>query len=430
MTSLFETPPAVVAERASRVRYRVVALAILLAAVTYLDRVCISRLAGQIMGDLSLSEHQMNFVFAAFALAYALFEIPTARWADRRGTRKVLARIVAWWSCFTIATAGAFSYGSLLVTRFLFGMGEAGAWPCVTSTFARWIPAKERGTVQGIFFTGAHISGGLTPMLVTVLMQYLHWRTIFMLFGMVGFVWAAAWYRWFRDDPSQHPQVNEAERELILRGRQAAASHHASREYWLRLATHRNTWPLCLMYIGNVCAYYFCITWLPTYLEKRYGLSAVQLGVAAGMPLMVSVLGDLLGGVTTDRVTRRFGLRIGRSGVGAVAYGLAGVAMFLAANANQPALCVGLLSLAVALAMFTLAAAWATCIDIGGDHSGVVSATMNTAGNGFAMLMPFLAIFLKDRFGTWDAPLYMMSAMFFIGTVCWCLIDPRRRVFD
>ena len=430
MTSLFETPPAVAAQAASRVRYRVVALAILLAAVTYLDRVCISRLAGRIMADLSLSEHQMNFVFGAFALAYALFEIPTARWADRHGTRKVLTRIVAWWSAFTIATAGAFSYGSLLVTRFLFGMGEAGAWPCVTSTFARWIPAKERGTVQGIFFMGAHISGGLTPLLVTVLMQSLHWRTIFMLFGMVGFVWAAAWYRWFRDDPTQHPQVNEAERELILGGRQPAASHHASWAYWRRLATHRNTWPLCLMYIGNVCAYYFCITWLPTYLEKRYGLSAVELGVAAGMPLMVSVLGDLLGGVTTDRVSRRFGLRIGRSGVGAAAYGLAGVAMFFAAAANQPVLCVGLLSLAVAAAMFTLGAAWATCIDIGGNHSGVVSATMNTAGNGFAMLVPFLAIFFKDWFGTWDAPLYMMSATFFIGMVCWCLIDPRQRVFD
>lgn len=430
MMSRFERPSTIGVQGASHVRYGVVALTILLGAVTYLDRVCISRLAQQIMADLSLSEHQMNFVFAAFALAYALFEIPTARWADRCGTRGVLTRIVVWWSALTIATAGAFGYGSLLVTRFLFGMGEAGAWPCVTSTFARWIPAKERGTVQGIFFTGAHISGGLTPMLVTVLMQSLHWRTIFVLFGMVGFAWAAVWYWWFRDDPAEHPRVNEAERELILHGRRPPTPHQASGQYWRRLATHRNTWPLCLMYIGNVCAYYFCITWLPTYLERRYGLSSVQLGVAAGMPLMVSVLGDLLGGVTTDRVSRRFGLRIGRSGVGAVAYGLAGVAMFFAAVANQPVLCVGLLSLAVAAAMFTLGAAWATCIDIGGSYSGVVSATMNTAGNGFAMLVPFLAIFFKDWFGTWDAPLYMMSATFFIGMVCWCLIDPRQRVFD
>ena len=430
MRGSVEMPSVTAAERATRVRYGVVALAILLAAVTYLDRVCISRLAQKIMDDLDLSEHQMNFVFSAFALAYALFEIPTARWADRRGTRLVLARIVAWWSTFTIATAAAFNFASMLVTRFLFGMGEAGAWPCVTSTFARWIPAKERGTMQGIFFMGAHISGGLTPLLVTVLMGCLPWRLIFVIFGMVGFVWVAAWYVWFRDDPSEHPRVNEAERELILTGRRPAAEHGASWAYWLRLATHRNTWPLCLMYIGNVCAYFFCITWLPTYLEKRFGLSELEVGIAAGMPLTLSVVSDLFGGLTTDRMTRRFGLRIGRCGLGAVAYTLAGVAMFFAAASGKPLICVPLLSLAVALAMFTLGAAWATCIDIGGSHSGVVSATMNTAGNGTAMVFPFLAIFLKDHFGTWDAPLYMMSAVFFVGVVCWCLIDPRKRVFD
>ena len=430
MTSLGETPSGIGVERATRVRYKVVALTVLLAAVTYLDRVCISSLAPEIMADLSLSEDQMSFVFSAFALAYALFEIPTARWADRHGTRKVLTRIVAWWSTLTIATAGAFNYGSLLVTRFLFGAGEAGAWPCVASTFSRWIPANERGRVQGVFFVGAHLSGGLTPIFIAAMMPYLHWRTIFVLFGMVGFVWAVGWYRWFRDDPSQHPQTNQPERRLILAGRREAASHRARWRYWLRLFTHRNTWPLCLMYVANVAAYFFCITWFPTYLREQYGLDKMALGVYAGMPLTLSVLGDLFGGVTTDGLTRRFGLWIGRSGLGAVAYALAGVAMYFAANAGQPAACVLLLSLAVALAMFTLGAAWATCIDIGGSHSGVVSATMNTAGNGIAMLMPFLTIFLKDRFQTWDAPLYMMSALFLIGTVCWCLIDPRKRVFD
>jgi len=430
MASLSEAPSSTGVERATHVRYGVVALAVLLAGVTYLDRVCISKLAPEIMRDLRLSQYQMSFVFSAFTVAYAAFEIPTARWADRRGTRKVLTRIVVWWSSFTIATAGALGYGSLLVIRFLFGMGEAGAWPSVTSTFSRWIPAKERGTVQGIFFTGAHLSGGLTPMLVTVLTGYLPWRAIFALFGLVGFVWAAAWYLWFRDDPSQHPRVNEAERRLIVGGRKPAAPHHASRQYWLRLATHRNTWPLCLMYIANVCAYFFCITWLPTYLEEQYGLSAMQLGVAAGMPLTLSVLGDLFGGVITDRMTRRFGLWVGRCGVGATAYGLAGLAMYFAAATEDPLACVILLSLAVAAAMFTLGAAWATCIDIGGNHSGVVSATMNTAGNGFAMLVPFCTIFLKDRFSTWDAPLYAMSGLFVLGMVCWCLLDPRKRVFD
>lgn len=433
MTSPFvpyQAPLTTSAERATRVRYGVVALAVLLAAVTYLDRVCISNLAPAIMEDLGLTKDHMSYVFSAFALAYALFEIPTARWADRRGTRKVLTRIVAWWSSFTIATAAAISFPMLLITRFLFGAGEAGAWPCVTSTFSRWIPANERGRVQGIFFVGAHLCGGLTPILVAALMPYLPWRAIFVLFGMVGFVWAGLWYLWFRDDPSQHPQVNEAERELILRERREGASHHASWEYWRRLVAHRNTWPLCLMYIGNVSAYFFCITWFPTYLKEQFGLEAMELGVYAGMPLTLSVLGDLFGGMTTDGLTRRFGLWVGRSGVGLFGYAVAGLCMYFAAQAQTSLLCVGLLSLAVAATMFTLGAAWATCIDIGGQHSGVVSATMNTAGNGFAMCVPPLTIHLKDYFGTWNAPLFAMSVLFFVGMLCWCLIDARKRVFD
>jgi MFS family permease len=140
--------------RPTRVRYRVLGLAVLLAMVTYLDRVGIAVQAPDIQEDLSLSKLEMSFVFSAFALAYAAFEIPTAWWADRAGTRTVLTRIVVWRSGFTVATAAAFNFASLLLIRFLFGMGEAGAWPSVARTFSRWIPRRERGTVQGIFFSG------------------------------------------------------------------------------------------------------------------------------------------------------------------------------------------------------------------------------------------------------------------------------------
>src|SRR3954451_528070 len=186
-----------------------------LAAVTYLDRVCISIVAPSIMRDLKLSQIQMSYVFSAFTLAYAIFEIPTARWADRIGSRKVLTRIVLWWSAFTMATAGASNYLALLVVRFLFGVGEAGAWPNAARVFARWIPARERGRVQGLFFAGAHLSGGLTPLLVAWMATFLHWRVIFLIFGAVGVVWAAAWYWWFRDEPRDHPSVNAAERDYI-----------------------------------------------------------------------------------------------------------------------------------------------------------------------------------------------------------------------
>src|SRR5688572_28763556 len=160
------------------------------------------------MRDLALTPEQMSFVFSAFTFAYGLFEIPTGHWGDRIGSRRVLTRIVAWWSAFTIATAGTFNYASLLIVRFLFGAGEAGAWPNAARTFSRWFPSSERGTAQGIFFMGAHLAGGLTRILVTVMLGWMHWRWVFVVFGVVGFVWAAAWHAWFRDEPEHHKSVS------------------------------------------------------------------------------------------------------------------------------------------------------------------------------------------------------------------------------
>ncbi len=416
--------------RPTRVRYQVVALAVLLAMVTYLDRVCISKLAPDIMRDLDLTKVQMAWVFSSFALAYAFFEIPTAWWADRAGTRRVLTRIVIWWSGFTIATAAAFSYGSLLVTRFLFGMGEAGAWPCVARTFARWIPRRERGTIQGIFFAGAHLAGGLTPLMVVALLPYLHWRTIFICFGTLGFVWAAAWYAWFRDDPAQHSSVNAAELKCITADRPVDAAHTAGWSFWGRLFRHRNMIALCVMYFPNSFVFYFCITWLPTYLKERHGFDAATLGFLSGLPLLSSVVSDLFGGVVTDKVAARYGLRAGRCMVGGAAYLVAALALLIAASSNAPVLAALLISLATAASMFTLGAAWGTCIEVGRDHAGVVSATMNTSGQIGSLLCPLIVAYSVEWFGSWSLPLYLMGFLFLLGAVCWLIIDPRQPIFD
>lgn len=414
----------------TRVRFGVLAFAVALAMVTYLDRACIAAVAKDIRRDLSISEQQMAYVFTAFAIPYALFEVPTAWWADRRGTRRVLTRIVAWWSALTIATACAIGYRSMLVIRFLFGAGEAGAWPCVASTFARWIPARERGRVQGIFFAGAHLSGALTPVLAIYLNSKFGWRVVFVIFGLVGFVWAAAWYTWFRDDPADHAGVNAAELERIVEGRRPTAGHTAPWEYWRRLLTHRNTWPLCLMYLGNSYAFYFCITWLPTYLEERHGVKGERLGLYSGLPLAVSIVSDLLGGVSTDWLSRRFGLRFGRAGLGAAAYTVAAAATFIATRSSIPEVAIVMLSVGVAAVMFTLGAAWGTVLDIGGRHAGVLGALMNTAGNTGAIFSPIVAVYAKNHLGGWDAPLLVIAGLFLLGAVCWCLIDPNERVFD
>lgn len=414
---------------ATRTRFKVVGLTVALAFITYLDRVCISKLAPDIMRDLGLSKVRMGYVFSAFALAYAIFEIPTAWWADREGTRRVMTRIVIWWSAFTIATAAAFNYASLLLIRFLFGAGEAGAWPGVAKTFSRWIPFRERGRVQGVFFAGAHLGGGLTPLLVVALLPYLGWREIFILFGSTGFLWAMVWRRWFRDDPAEHAEVNRHELEIITAGRGTESAHTAGWAYWRSLLGHRGVWALCLMYFPNSFIYYFCITWLPTYLEEKGSFTPSMLGLLAGLPLLVSVFGDLFGGLTTDWAVARFGLRWGRCGVGAIAYAIAGAALFVAAAAHSASLSAAMITLGTAATMFTLGAAWSTAIETGGNHAGVVSAAMNTCGQIGSLLCPLIVAYSVEWYGSWNLPLYLMGGLFLAGVICWLVIDPRVPVF-
>jgi len=309
----------------TRVRRKVLAMTVTLAAITYLDRVAIGVARPHIARDLQLDSTQMGYVFSAFYLSYALFEIPTGWWGDRVGTRRVLTRIVCWWSSFTVLTGFAFSYPSLLAVRFLFGAGEAGAWPNVARTFSRWFPRRERGTVQGIFFMGAHLMGGLTPLLATALLGIMDWRTMFLLFGSIGFIWALAWFRWFRDGPSEHPDVSAAERAYIEDGAAADSGHLQEATQWKRLLANRTVVCLCLMYFTQTFGNAFYVTWLPTYLASR-GLTGVTGSILAGCPLMFSVAADFFGGVTTDRAVKRLGLRLGRIRYVHVIAGCVGVA--------------------------------------------------------------------------------------------------------
>ncbi|MDQ2775272.1 MAG: MFS transporter [Acidobacteriota bacterium] len=409
----------------THIRYRVVAFTMTLAAVTYLDRVCISILAPNIMRDLRLTHIQMSYAFSAFTLAYALFEIPTAWWADRVGSRRVLTRIVLWWSMFTIATAGAFNYATLLIIRFLFGIGEAGAWPNAARVFTRWIPTRERGRVQGMFFAGAHLSGGLTPILVAYLARFLRWRIIFVIFGSVGFLWALMWSRWFRDEPRDHSAVGSVERDLIESTRGLPPDHHGS---WRDVFRTRSLFPLCVQYFANTYGFYFFITWLPTYLAKSRGMANVELAIFAGLPLILSVVADITGGIATDALSRRFGMRAGHCGVAGVAYLVAAIAMVSGTLVGDGRLAGLLIAVGGAASMFTLAPAWATAIELGGRNSAVLSATMNTAGQIGGILSPIVLAYIVDRLGNWSMPLHILSCLYLIAAVCWIFINPERDV--
>jgi MFS family permease len=413
----------------THVRHKVLAMTVALGAITYLDRVSISVARPYIARDLDLSPTQMGYVFSAFYLAYALFEIPTGWWGDRIGTRRVLTRIVCWWSAFTVLTGVAFSYSSLVAIRFLFGAGEAGAFPNATRTYARWFPRHERGTAQGLFFMGAHLTGGLTPLLVTALLVYLDWRSLFVLFGSIGFVWSLAWYRWFRDSPAEHPGVGAAERELIERGLGADAGPAREATQWKRLLANRTVVCLCLMYFTQAFGGTFYVTWLPTYLASR-GLTGMTAGVLAGLPLILSAAADLLGGVSTDRAARRLGLRLGRVTIGGGALAAAGLFTIAGTFVASPVAAAVLIALGGASSNFLLGAAWGTCLDIGGRRAGAVSAAMNTSGQVGAILSPILVATVVHRFSNWSAPLYLAGVLFLLGALCWLWVDPTKLVSE
>ena len=416
-------------QRATNTRYGVLAFLVALAMVTYLDRACLGAMMPAISAEFGLDPRQVGWVFMAFSLSYAMFEIPTARWADRRGAKSVLTRIVGWWSVFTIGTAAATGYHSLLSMRFLFGAGEAGAWPCVARAMSRWIPKRTRGTAKGIFFAGAYASAALTTAIVTPLLLHMSWRAILVAFGCVGFVWIIAWQRWFRDEPADHPSVNEAERALILADRPREAPHPRGWAFWRGLLGRRNVLLLCVAYMPNCATFYFCISWLPTYLTERHGFKAGDLGLVAALPLALAIVTQFLGGFFSDQIARRYGLAAGRRVPAAAGYLLAALCIFAASGADEPVTAAVLIAVAVASCMLTTAPSWSTCVDIGGEHSATVSATMNTAGQIAAIVSSPVVGYSVAWFNDWNLPFRLLGGLFLLGAVCWLFVDPRQAVF-
>jgi len=416
--------------RPTTIRHRVLGFLVVLAFMTYLDRACMASIKPAVMADLSLSMNQMGAIFSAFALAYGLFEIPTGHWGDRIGTRRVLGRIVTWWSTFTVASGLTVGYSSMLAVRFLFGMGEAGAFPNAALTMSRWIPSAKRGLAQGMFFAMAHFGGAVTPLIVGVLLQVLHWRVILVVFGILGFIWVFAWHRWFRDDPSEHPGVNSAELALITAGRAKREPHLDVRGLARLVFTSRSMILLCLIYAANGYGFYFIITWLPDYLRSFHHFSVLEIQLYAGLPLLLSVPADLLGGQLTDWLTARYGARTGRSAVGCLGYVLAGAAVFLSLLCSYPATAAVIFAFGVAFSMFTLGATWSACMAIGGSHTGTVGAVMNSASQIGAFSSPLISSILFQFHDRWTLPIVMIGWVYALAALAWLFTDSRSGIVE
>jgi MFS family permease len=416
-----------ITERPTHARYGVIFFAVTLAVLSYVDRVCISQAAPDIVRDLHFSDVDMGKIFGAFGLAYAFFEVPTGWLGDWIGPRKILVRIVLWWSAFTALTGAMRTFTTMWITRFLFGVGEAGCFPNLTKAFSTWLPPVEHAKAQGIMWTFARWGGAFTPLAVVMVLRYVSWRYAFVMFAALGIVWAVFFYTWFRDDPRQHKGVNAAELALLAGSERLAAGH--GNVPWAKLLRSRSVWLLWLQYFCLCFPWYFYVTWLPTYLQQYWKLSAAEAARLAIFPLFFGGVGSLLCGSISTRLGMRMGLTRSRRWMASSGFLGAGLFLTLAVQFHNP----NWVMLAMGMAGFcndvVMPPSWAACMDIGGKYAGTVSGSMNMMGNLAAHVSPVAGGYILAATGrNWDIFLYLMASVYLAGSVIWPFIDPETPI--
>ncbi|MES1256891.1 MAG: MFS transporter, partial [Acidobacteriota bacterium] len=409
---------------ASHARRRVIVFGASLAFLSFLDRAAISQMAPAISKELHLSAAQMGLVFSAFGFSYAACEIPSGWLCDRFGARRLLTRVVILWSALTAATGFAWNFPSLVLTRLLFGAGESGCFPGLARVFRTWLPREERGAAEGIKAASARWGAALTPALIAALYGRFTWREIFLLFGLAGILWGMLFRRWYRDNPLEHPAVNEGERQLLEGGGTAGAEHGAMP--WKALIRSRSVWALGLQWFCHYYGFYFYITWLPVYLYQARGLDLRHGSLAAGMPLFSAGLGSLFAGWTLNALTRRLGSTSrARKLLGYTAYGGAAALLLLFTSIANPAAAVIVMSLSSFTAEFSGPVSWTSAMDIGGERVGTVSGFMNMLGHFGGAVAPAVTGFLLATSGNaWQVAFYCSAAIYAAGAICWAFIDP------
>ena len=406
----------------------VTAFAVTLAVITYIDRVGIAVAAPLISKDLALTTIQMGWALSAFGWAYAVFEIPGGWLGDKIGPRRVLMRIVLWWSFFTAATGWVWSAPSLIATRALFGAGEAGAFPNLTRVLTIWLPVKERERAQALVWLATRISGAVTPILVALLISAISWRRTFELFGVIGVVWAILFYRWYRDAPSEHPSVNAAELALLPPAKDTAIAH--SGVPWSVIFSNRNVWLLSIQYMCLAYGWWFYINWLPSYLRESRGTTLKMGALLTGLPLLLGGVGCLVSAFLVPRLRKRYGsVSLARRIIAVTGFVGASTCIVIFTRIADPVQAMFVLGMAGFFNDFVMPAAWASTMDIGGRYAGTVSGAMNMMGSiAGALSVTVVGYLLAWTSGNWTLTFYLSSVIYLIGAGCWLFLDSHSPV--
>src|SRR6266568_6601525 len=431
------------------VRRGVLRFAVILAIITYVDRVCISQAAPFLQEELGLSAGQMGLAFSAFAWAYALFEIPGGWLGDRIGPGKALMRVVILWSVFTAATGYVWNFASLVIARFCFGMGEAGCFPNLTKAFMIWLPRNEHTRAQAILWLSARWGGAFTPLLVMGCMSWLSWRNTFALFGSIGVIWAFVFYRAFLEQASDGRQIEPDEDTPVNREPERGAGDRLQVP-WRELLRSRTVWLLWAQYFCLTYGWFFYVTWLPTYLKETRGLEldqnafmlwlgnvlrelltpettrTVLVAALAGIPLFFGGLGAIVCGLVTPRLVRQTGsVALTRRRIALLGFTGAAALLVCASYIRDPLMAMLVMGLASFCNDLTMPGSWSTCMDVGEHYAGTLSGSMNMMGSIGAAVAPLAIGVILDSSGrNWTLTFWISGIIYFIGGLCWLWLDP------
>jgi MFS transporter, ACS family, glucarate transporter len=335
---------------------------------------------------------------------------PTGAMGDQQGPGGVLTRIVLWWSGFTALTGGAWAFAPLVATRFLFGAGEAGAYPNMSAVLARWFAVGGRAKALGYIWAASRFGGALAPLIVVPLQAWVGWRVAFVLLGAIGLTWAIAWRCWYHDPPAE-------------------AAGKKSSTPWRKLFGKPQLWLILTMYFCYAWGSWFFFGWFPTWMVKGAGFTEAEMGIYSAMPFLLGTVGNLAGGFLSDKMVASFGLRQARRLVGSGSLFVSSVLLFGMTLTQNHAAIVALSTLGFGIADLMLPTAWALCLDIGGNHAGVVTGAMNSAGQFGGFICSVLFGYVVQSTGSYNAPIWGVSAMVLIAAALFTQIDASQPLF-
>ena len=408
-----------------KIRWVMIAMCFLANAINYVDRANLAIAAPAIRADLGLDAAAMGLVLSAFFWTYALFQMPAGWFIDKMGVRISLAVAVGWWSIFTMVTGLTRGVGQIVGSRLLLGVGEAAAIPSFAKVAFNWFPRKERGLACSIFDSGSRVGSALSLPLVVWLISVVGWRGSFIVTGLLGIVWAAAWWFIYRDPEKYRSIAPEAVDALLAERGTPAVVAPGSKISWLDLFRYRTIWG---MMIGLFClnfAIYFFITWFPSYLLEARGFSLSSLGTLGMLPALLAIPGGWLGGYTSDSLIRHGWSVTAARKTCLVSGMLLSSSIALAVFVESTGACLALFSLAYASLSFAGANVWAIVGEIAptADHVASIGGIQNFAGNlAGIFITTFTGVMLTLTKGSFIIPLSVAGALCVIGAFSYLFI--------